>query len=148
MREATRGHDGGGEDSGRERETLQINMVNLQGFEVAPGESLREAHPLAIVHLTQGARPFRAAWPQSSKINNPTFCRRACVCVCVSKRERGREAGRETVNVNGLRVHKPNIHVLRRKVCWENSADQLCSSELPLWPTPHREVSKISVFKM
>lgn len=49
-----------------EGEMVQINILNLQGFEMVPRDSLGAAHPLPIVCLTQGARPVRAARPQCS----------------------------------------------------------------------------------
>lgn len=59
-------------------ETATINIVNLQGFEMVPGDSLEAAHPPPIVCLTQGARPVSAAPPQRS--TNQYFC----IFVCVS----------------------------------------------------------------
>lgn len=47
-------------------EMAQINIMNLQGFEIVPRDSLGAAHPLPIVCLTQGARPVRAGRPQRS----------------------------------------------------------------------------------
>lgn len=49
-----------------EGEMVQINIMNLQGFEMVPRDSLGAAYPLPIVCLTQGARPVRAARPQRS----------------------------------------------------------------------------------
>lgn len=49
-----------------EEEMALINIMNLEGFEIAPRDSLGAAHPLPIVCLTRGARPVRAGRPQRS----------------------------------------------------------------------------------
>lgn len=49
-----------------EEEMAQINIMNLQGFEIVPRDSLGAAHPLPIVCLTQGARQVRAGGPRGS----------------------------------------------------------------------------------
>lgn len=49
-----------------EREMVQINIMNLQGIETVPRDSLGAAHPLPIVCLTRGGEPVRAAGPRSS----------------------------------------------------------------------------------
>lgn len=49
-----------------EGEMVQINIMNLQGLEMVPRDSLGAAYPLPIVCLAQGARPVRAARPQRS----------------------------------------------------------------------------------